>query len=200
MIIEAERDCHTLDAGISVAYTNDGAGGREARVSTPIYWIGEVGAGRLAIVPRPRGDWLAEDLEGLQEAGIDVLVSLLTPPETVHLGLVDEPAVARALGLSFASLPIPDMGIPQDAAATRQALAGLHSALTAGNTVAIHCRQSIGRSSTIAASLLVMSGLSVREAWARVAHARGLPVPETSAQREWVERFAEWKEDGELVD
>ena len=59
----------------------------------------------------------------------------------------------------------------------------------AGQSVCLHCRQGIGRSAVIAACLQVMSGLDPEEAFKRVGEARGLPVPETSEQREWVVRF-----------
>ncbi len=49
------------------------------------YWINANGL-RLAIVPRPRGwDWLADDIAALRSAGIDVLLSALTPAEIDEL-------------------------------------------------------------------------------------------------------------------
>jgi hypothetical protein len=53
--------------------------------------------------------------------------------------------------------------------------------------VAVHCRQGIGRSGLIAAGVLAASGTSPEDAIAAVSSARGLPVPETSAQRLWVQ-------------
>ena len=48
----------------------------------------------------------------------------------------------------------------------------------------------IGRSALIAASLLVLAGLAPDEALQRIQIARGAPVPETTAQRDWIARFA----------
>jgi hypothetical protein len=45
------------------------------------------GPGRLCTMTRSRGgDWLADELRGLQPAGVNVLVSLLTDREAAELG------------------------------------------------------------------------------------------------------------------
>ncbi|HET6208697.1 MAG TPA: hypothetical protein VFD98_17900, partial [Terracidiphilus sp.] len=69
----------------------------------------------LAIVARPRGDNSLEDeLRQLKQGGIDTLVSLLEPYEADVLGLAEERATARHVGLHFLSYPIPDGQIPAD--------------------------------------------------------------------------------------
>jgi protein-tyrosine phosphatase len=62
----------------------------------------------------------------------------------------------------------------------------LDQALAAGKNVAVHCRQGIGRSSVVVASLLVAAGETPDEAFRRIEEARGRPVPDTAEQREWV--------------
>jgi protein-tyrosine phosphatase len=52
--------------------------------------------------------------------------------------------------------------------------------------VAVHCWGGVGRSSLIAAAVLVGRGTDAEQAWARIAEARGVPVPETDEQRAWV--------------
>ena len=61
--------------------------------------------------------------------------------------------------------------------------------LSEGRCVGIHCRQGIGRSSLLAATLLVLTGMDFEEAWRRVEAARGCPVPDTAEQKAWVDRF-----------
>jgi protein-tyrosine phosphatase len=56
--------------------------------------------------------------------------------------------------------------------------------------VAVHCWGGVGRSSLVAAALLVLRGSTAQAAWHRVAYARGVPVPETDEQRDWVARLA----------
>jgi protein-tyrosine phosphatase len=64
----------------------------------------------------------------------------------------------------------------------------LETALASGKNVAVHCRQGIGRSSLVAASVLIAAGETPEEAFRHVEQARGRPVPDTAEQREWVAR------------
>lgn len=158
-----------------------------------VYWIAGQWKGRLAIVSRPRGaDWLADDTAAWRAAGIDVVVSLLQPHEARHLELEDEATVAAASGVDFLAFSIPDEGVP----ASRESAAGLIDdiigALMRGRTVAIHCRQSIGRSGLIASGVLVAAGADPVSAIEIVSAARGLDVPETDEQRQWLGTFAAW--------
>ena len=155
-----------------------------------LFVIERDGPGRLATMACPRGgDWLDDEVEALQTEGVDVLVSVLTNSELAELQLSAEPELARQAGLTYISFPIPDRGAPEGAAATD--LAGqLEERLTGGEFIVVHCRAGIGRSSLIAAAVLVREGLSPAEAWELISAARGLSVPDTEAQRAWLPAFA----------
>ena len=58
-----------------------------------------------------------------------------------------------------------------------------------GVAMAIHRRAGIGRSSLIAACLLVRQGLSADSALQAIEEARGLPIPDTLEQRLWINQF-----------
>jgi len=76
---------------------------------------------------------------------------------------------------------------------TREAVTFLNDvtgSLEAGKKVAIHCRQGIGRSGLLAAAALITSGLESRKAVHVVSDARGLAIPETSAQLLWLDHLA----------
>ena len=76
------------------------------------FWIKTEGV-RLAITPRPRGrDWLDDDIRFLQRAGVDVVVSALTPAEVEELGLLEEGHCCQSNGLEFLSFPIEDRSVP----------------------------------------------------------------------------------------
>ncbi|MBV8880156.1 MAG: dual specificity protein phosphatase family protein [Planctomycetaceae bacterium] len=158
---------------------------------TEIFWIDTMGPGRLAVMPRPRGGvGLEEDLRGLKDDGVDILVSLLTPDEEAYLDLQREGEAARRHGLTFHSHPIGDRGIPADPAplwTLAKALAGRHAE---GRTIAAHCRMGIGRSPLLLASILVARGAAPDDAWAAISAARGCIVPDTIAQRDWLSRTA----------
>jgi protein-tyrosine phosphatase len=162
------------------------------RISMMTYQIEGPWRGRLAIVPRPRGeDWLADEALDWKNEGFDVVVSLLTTEETRDLGLTDEADLSRSHGLQFYGFQIPDLGVPSSMAAAQEFLEKLISELAAGKKIAIHCRQGIGRSGLVAASLLSLSGIDPETAFQRVSAARGLAVPETPEQKRWVTRLAE---------
>src|SRR5919108_323922 len=73
--------------------------------------------GRLVIVPRPRGgDWLADEIAAWRMAGVDVVVSLLTPEEDAEFDITGERAACLAAGVDFVPFPIPDRGVPADRA------------------------------------------------------------------------------------
>jgi len=153
-----------------------------------LFWIAGPWRGRLAIATRPRGgDWLKDEVRGWRRAGIDVAVSLLESDEADQLGLLEESRVAEADGIRFISFPIPDRGVPPSVPSAVSLLSSIAAALDDGKNVAVHCRQGIGRSGLIAAAVLATSGLNSEAAIEAVSSARGLPVPETSAQRLWVE-------------
>ena len=140
---------------------------------------------------RPRGgDWLADDLAALRQAGVDTLVTLLTNAERDELELADLPISCQRSGIEWVALPIPDFDVPPLSAATAVFVAGIAERLRAGQQVVVHCRQGIGRSSLIAASALVLLGSAPAQAFAQIQAARGRPVLDTEAQRNWVERFA----------
>lgn len=158
---------------------------------TTVYWIDGPWSGRLAIVPRPRGgDWLGEEIHSWREAGLAVVVSLLTQDENTELELNQEGFLCRARGIQFHAYPIPDRGVPTSRRATADLVRKLETALEAGKSVAVHCRQGIGRSSLIAALLLVSAGIDPEAALAQIRQARGCAVPDTIEQSNWIKSFA----------
>lgn len=139
---------------------------------------------------RPRaGDWLETEIEEWKTSGIDLVVSLLERDEVSELGLQCEAELSRSRGIEFVSFPIPDRGLPASHQETSQLAHLLADALRDGRFVAIHCRAGIGRSSVIAACALICSGIDAEEALALIRDSRGLIVPDTDEQRDWVIAF-----------
>jgi len=159
------------------------------------------GPGRLATMAHPRGGpMLADEMAGLARAGVDVFVSALTWDEDQRLGLTEVAAAASAAGIEFLSFPIADRGVPQ-AQDLADRLAGedtdvvalgvrLAAHVRAGRFVVTQCFAGIGRSTLLACATLVMLGVGPERALQMVAAARGLPVPDTEAQRDWLYEFA----------
>jgi protein-tyrosine phosphatase len=143
--------------------------------------------GALVIIPRPRGgDWLETDLRRLVDQQTTVVVSMLEPHEEGELGLDGEAASCAAHGLAFVPLAVPDLGVPTAFGPFGNVVAQLVEHLRVGQRVAIHCRQSVGRSGLLAVSVAVATGLDLASAIATVSVARGVAVPETAAQLAWL--------------
>ena len=158
-----------------------------------VFWITGPWQGRLGIVPRPRGaDWLDDETRAWREAGIDVVVSLLEPDEEAELALTGESVSSVANGLEFRSFPIPDRSVPNSREAVAQLVDQIIDALHAGKSVALHCRQGIGRSALVAAAALISGGQNADAALDTIRRSRGLDVPETHAQRQWISAFSSW--------
>jgi predicted protein tyrosine phosphatase len=163
-------------------------------MAAKIFWIPGPWRGRLGIVPRPRGaEWLNDETRAWREAGIDVVVSLLEPAEEADLDLSGESTSAKASGLGFRALPIPDRGVPNSREAVAALADQLVDALRSGKTVAVHCRQGIGRSAMIVAAALIAGGFDAETAVNAIRQSRGPDVPETPAQRQWISDFSAWR-------
>jgi Cyclin-dependent kinase inhibitor 3 (CDKN3) len=157
-----------------------------------VHWIDLPTGARLAIMPRPRaGDWLDGEVAGWRVEGIGVIVSLLEAEEVKELGLAREAGLCRDLDMEFVSFPFPDGGVPLSTGETMALTRTIVARLNEGKAVAVHCRAGIGHSSLIAACILVLLGLAPGMAFDLIGKARGVKVPDTEGQRDWVDMFRE---------
>jgi protein-tyrosine phosphatase len=158
---------------------------------TELHWVDGPWPGKLALAARPRGgDWLEDEMASWRRAGIDTVLSLLTPDEELDLDLKSEAQEVKASGMRFLSLPIPDRQVPASVTEVAGALEKLAADLAAGKNAVIHCRQGIGRTGLVAACLLITKGLNPKAAVQRLSVARGARVPETPGQRRWIDDYA----------
>lgn len=99
------------------------------------------------------------------------------------MGLLEERSTVESKSISFISFPIPDRGIPESLPAALSLVADIARLLDAGKNGALHCRQSVGQAGLIAAAgVLMVEGVGPDQAIEVVSLARGLAIPETSAQ------------------
>jgi len=122
--------------------------------------------------------------------GIECVVSLLEPEEMP--GLTEaEAELCQEFGIEFVSFPIRDKTVPPSLDLFVKLVTSLSGQVAAGRAVAIHCRAGIGRSTTLAACILIWFGVNPEVALDMISEARGVEVPETEAQRQWVLHFPE---------
>ena len=158
-----------------------------------VFWIDAPDVGRLAVVTRPDPAYgLAQQMQALREAGIDTLVSLLSPDEAAVMGLAEAETAAIAAGMAFDTLPTMDFAVPPSFAVAAAVIGRAAADLRAGRSVGAHCYAGRGRSPLFIAALLVHEGYSASDAIDAVSAARGRRVPETAAQHQWVADYADW--------
>lgn len=158
---------------------------------TKLYWVEGPWPGRLALAPRPRGeDWIDDDISSWHRAGINTVVSLLTSSEERDLKLTRESEAAKSQGMGFISFPIEDRKTPTSEQNVAKLVEKMDEKLSEGQNLVVHCRQGVGRSGLIAACLLITRGWSPQGATQELSEVRGVPIPETTEQRDWIDHFA----------
>jgi hypothetical protein len=158
-----------------------------------VFWIDAPNVGRLAVVSRPDPAFgLPQQMQALREAGIDTLVSMLTPDEAAAMGLAGEGDAAIRAGMAFDALPTSDFAIPPSIKSAARVIGRAAGDLRAGRSVGAHCFAGRGRSPLFIAALMVHEGYAASDAIDAVSAARGRRVPETAEQRQWVVDYAEW--------
>ena len=149
-------------------------------------------SGKLALSLRPRGgDWLPDEITAWHDAKIDIVASLLTKEEELDLDLEEEGAEAKRQGLQFLAYPIKDRQVPDSPNSLRDFVDLLDRDLASGQNVVLHCRQGIGRTGLVAACLLIERGYAPEAAINLLSSVRGVAVPETEEQRQWIFEFAD---------
>ncbi len=134
-------------------------------------WPGRLG---LTIAPGKKGQSpagptvhnrdLATDFAALKSERVDVLVNLMEEDEGLRYGMGEYDAVARQSGLTVRRYPIVDMDVPSDRTTFAALVDELYAGLQAEKTVVVHWLGGLGRSGTLAACLLIKSGLDAQAA------------------------------------
>ncbi|MBV9204007.1 MAG: isochorismatase family protein [Actinobacteria bacterium] len=167
----------------------------QAELDLRVDWIDSdlIGPGRLGITVCPgrrdRGRDLGADLARLRSAGATRLLCLLTDSELTWAGVPDLGSRARACGLAYHRLPVPDQGTPGIADAV-DLVRWCREATGRGEAIVVTCMGGLGRSGTVAACVLVAAGMPPDAAIAAIRAARGPRALETPAQEDFVVTFA----------
>ncbi|MEP5760479.1 MAG: dual specificity protein phosphatase family protein [Litoreibacter sp.] len=141
--------------------------------------------GQLFIMPKPSGEWLQEDLEYYRFMGADTIISMLEAEEISELSLQKEDVVCADNKLDFINFPIMDRGLP-DRDSFKVLVRTVTKRLRKNEGVAIHCRAGIGRSGMLVCCALAELIGSAENAIEFVTQARGVEVPDTQEQREFI--------------
>ena len=157
-------------------------------ILTKVYWLHTFdNLAKIGIMARPRGnDWLEDEIINLKLKKVEVLISLLERSEIDELKLELEPKLCSSKQIEFINFPIPDRDIPNNNDKINQLIDNLVLKIDRGNSIVIHCRMGIGRSSIIAAAILLKYGFRVEEIIDKISIVRGMKVPDTDQQLDWL--------------
>jgi protein-tyrosine phosphatase len=152
-----------------------------------IYKVTKIGKGFLSVMAKPvAGEWIEDEFLGISRYGINVLVSLLELHEIRELGLSKASLLCTSNGMDYINFPILDRSVPTPSPKLFSLIGNIHRRIELGENTVIHCRAGIGRTGLFAASILVKHGYSPSEAFTLISKARGVEVPDTQEQYEWV--------------
>lgn len=149
----------------------------------------KVGAGTLSLGPRPSASTLVEWARTLQAGQVDKVLSLIETTEIELFRLSDEPFVLAGSGIVHQHFPIADFGVPEPNG-FGSLIGSLSHDLAAGRSLHLHCAGGVGRAGLAACCLLVFNGRTPGEAIRLISEKRGVSVPETDAQKRFIETFA----------
>jgi len=139
------------------------------------------------------GHWhrdLAADLARVQQWGTCMVVSLIEEHEFSDLEVEALPHDVEHLGMKWRHLPIRDLSLPGKRFNDLWPEVGqeIMAALQAGQRIFLHCKGGLGRTGTVAACLLIESGMPAEEAIVQVRLARPNTI-ETAIQEWFVTRY-----------
>lgn len=135
-----------------------------------------------------KGDWdrdLAADLRRIHQWGARMIISLVEEHEFRELQVEALPDDVDCLGMKWRHLPIRDMSLPGKCfnELWPELCCEIVTTLQAGQRIFLHCKGGLGRTGTVAACLLIESGMRPEEAIVQVRLAR--PNAIETAIQEW---------------
>ena len=162
-------------------------------MSDPFFTVPRDGAGTLSLGPRPQTGALDAWCEQARSEGVTFVVSMLSDEEIADFALTAEGEALARRGISFTRYGVLDYGTPEKPN-FRGLVEAMRAELDGGAHVHIHCAGGTGRAGTVSSCILVAEGAKAQDAVSTVSRARGVQVPETSKQLDFVEAFCVTRE------
>jgi protein-tyrosine phosphatase len=134
------------------------------------------GIGKVLLTPCPgtKEVSLGDSLEQLAAAGATAVITLMPIDEMQRNAVTALPELSAQLGLRWFYFPIEEEHAPEKAfhEAWQADKSTVQHLLKSGKSIAIHCKNGIGRAGLVAALILLEQGLPWKEVIQRVGAAR----------------------------
>ena len=124
--------------------------------------------------------------QDLKKLKIDRIVCLLSPMEIKVHGLEGAEKAYKEFGIAYLNFPITDFGTPRDQASFLQLVKDLKAQIILGENLCIHCKAGIGRSSLLAAAILLSFGHNKKQVFDYISKHRKEKVPDKQSQIDWL--------------
>ncbi len=152
-----------------------------------MHYVQEIGLGYLSVMAMPLiGDVIEDQFSGLSALGVMQILSLLETSEQDAIGLIEEQKLCEKNNMNFISYPIKDHCLPTSVKEFSLVTKTIYQEITEGMNTVIHCRAGIGRTGMVAAGVLLHTEIEATVAFQIISRARGIQVPETEQQYNWV--------------
>ncbi|MFT5258798.1 MAG: protein-tyrosine phosphatase [Saprospiraceae bacterium] len=150
------------------------------------YKIHTLGDGFLAAMPKPPSETLPAAISSISQQKVNQIICLLEVAETTSLGLKKEAELTQQYSMQFLQYPIEDLHLPASVASFSALSQQLYQDIKQGVNTVIHCRAGIGRTGMLCAAILANAGFSAPQAIDHISNHRGVKVPDTDEQVEWL--------------
>ncbi len=110
--------------------------------------------------------------------------------EAEELGLAEQIAQRQSQDVEFIQYPIQDRGLPETET-FKDLVIEICGDLEGGKAVAVHCRAGIGRTGVLASCILLHNGFEFKDAVSKISAARGVQIPDTKDQLNFIKTYAE---------
>lgn len=152
-----------------------------------IYEIQLIGNGSLSAMAKPDSSECIDDVfAAIANRGTNRIVSLLETSEALEAGLGSEQQLAEKYEMEFVHFPIRDRGLPQSHEDYLSFTKRLYNDAAGGLDIVVHCWAGIGRTGMVTAGVLLHCGFEPLAAIEHISKKRGVAVPDTQEQIDWV--------------